>query len=447
MAVILSPLVAKAQEEKLRKAAEASIGAEQSKLLRDEMNKITHGKRLPGSTLEGASRVLTGLLGAYHGGQVADQEKIKREAVLASLEGRDMTDLERMLVAQGDAGTLKSLSGEGATNRGRAADMKTSLSLEALRGEKEKVMAKLRAELAARNALQSDQRAFSRADATAKRDYFLKYGTPMPDPSARAPSTQAQAGLGLTGGIAPDGSKIATPGTPMAQDQQPFRGTAALDAERKLAAAEALARAKAKAASEEKARVQAPIIKEKAIGAYRMYDQKTKIMNESISKALNLIGDPSKQGPIGRNTPDDATGRGAAFQSALPDFMTTQKYRDLRETLGTIIAISTVDELMAMKEASKTGATGFGQLNTGERMLIEKLKGSFAQGQKAEYIIENLRRLRALHHENASVARDAIERNGWSLKSASEQGGSSQKQNDSSHSKRRKYDPLTDEMK
>ena len=108
-----------APRERAQATGKAAIGAEHSKYTRDLMNRITTNPRLPGSTLEGASRVFTGFLGGYHGGQMKQQELSQREALIAALDGKELSPMTTQLIAQGDPSAINSVVQQEVADRNR----------------------------------------------------------------------------------------------------------------------------------------------------------------------------------------------------------------------------------------------------------------------------------------------------------------------------------------
>lgn len=92
----------------LNALADDDLNAKRSQALADELNKIGLGtNRLPGSGLEGASRVLAATVGAYEGKQADTDTKKQRMAMADLLGGQD--PMVRLAAATGNDSVLNSV--------------------------------------------------------------------------------------------------------------------------------------------------------------------------------------------------------------------------------------------------------------------------------------------------------------------------------------------------
>lgn len=99
-----------APPQQLGQIANNQIGAQRSQLLAELLNGQAYQQRLPGSNMEGASRVLQAGLGAYHNYQQNQQEMAQRQALISALGGTEGIDpLEQALVASGDKSAINTV--------------------------------------------------------------------------------------------------------------------------------------------------------------------------------------------------------------------------------------------------------------------------------------------------------------------------------------------------
>ena len=143
--------------------AQSQIGAKRSEILAEMLNKMSVGAdRLPGSSLEGISRVLNAGIGAYHQNQAANQELAQRRAMIEALGGAQGVDpLEAAMFASGDRAAINTIM------QGRLADRRQV--------EERTYQAKLLADEQARqDQIREENRKNSLSDAAITREHDIK---------------------------------------------------------------------------------------------------------------------------------------------------------------------------------------------------------------------------------------------------------------------------------
>src|SRR5262245_59308048 len=96
----------------LTKMAGLQIGAQRTKLMADLLNKIAYQDQGPRSALEGISRAVAAVGGAYMGKASDDKALAQKEAMIRALGGSGLSPFEAMAYATGDADTTRLLLGK-----------------------------------------------------------------------------------------------------------------------------------------------------------------------------------------------------------------------------------------------------------------------------------------------------------------------------------------------
>lgn len=110
-------------------------------------------------------------------------------------------------------------------------------------------------------------------------------------------------------------------------------------------------------------------------------DQKYEILIDTIDRINNLMASAALP----------AAGKLSDYVALMP---VDTAANDIRELLKTVKGQIAFGELMAMKEASKTGASGLGALTEKELALLESLQGAISPSMSAEEFKRNLTKLR-----------------------------------------------------
>lgn len=86
------------------------IRIDRAKMMADLLtNKIAHNERLPGSGLEGGSRVVAALVGGHQRQQHDNMEQERRSTLANILGGENMTAAERYAFSSGDPSLIKAV--------------------------------------------------------------------------------------------------------------------------------------------------------------------------------------------------------------------------------------------------------------------------------------------------------------------------------------------------
>jgi hypothetical protein len=109
--------------------------------------------------------------------------------------------------------------------------------------------------------------------------------------------------------------------------------------------------------------------------------EKYEILTSTIDKILALMNEPSLP----------SVGKMSDYISMLP---IDTNANDIRQLLQTVKGQIAFGELMAMKEASKTGASGLGALTERELGLLESLQGALSPSMRVEQFKNNLEKLK-----------------------------------------------------
>lgn len=86
-----------------------SVGMNRSKIMADMLNKMAYGGDAPKSNLEGLSRVVAAVGGAYEGSKQDENDLKKRDLLVQMLGGQSMTPIAQYAMASGDPDLQKAV--------------------------------------------------------------------------------------------------------------------------------------------------------------------------------------------------------------------------------------------------------------------------------------------------------------------------------------------------
>lgn len=351
MALTFKSIFGQSEPEKQPTLIEVGVDAKKAADVRDYLRKITHDKRLPGSDLEGASRVFTGLLSGMQGAEAADKEKLQREMLIAQLRGTDGFDpLTESRLAIGDTTSLSDLA------KGRQAQAARDIQF----AQAKELLA---TKLAAR------REAAAKSQAAQAELYGKIYGSGAAPGAAVTPPMDGAPKM-------PDGSTPPVDAGRFAKEN-----------------AKNLSKYLAELPQEKRAAYN------KLVGTDKMIDSLSVELGALEEKTRPIYKKDSSGKPILVNgkpvlsTRDMLPETSVGFLGQILSEVGGTDAASVKSYLNRVLGKAAFAQLNEMKDAAKTGASGLGQVTEKEIELLKTAWGSLSQDMKRDDFRKGLKQV------------------------------------------------------